>query len=338
MPPRRVAVIIAAVLGTLVVVTAAALVWRDGAIEADGGRIVFSCRQPGNPWYGICSISDDGSEWRTLTREVAATDPSWSPDGRSIAFTRHAIGGEFLRATEDEIVVMGASGTGMREVTASRPGESAFDPAWSPDGEQIAFLRSSVVATDSPLRFGRLAVVSVDDGVVRDLGTERFAADPAWSPDGTRIAITVGTRRRSATVTNTDIYVIEVATLSLRALTSTRDTYESAPAWSPDGSRIAFARWHATTPFDGRRSSLHVVGSDGTGEREIHEHRHYSAGPFNLSWSPDGRSLAFETSPSILCASVSAVRVGRESVRSLTTCGRPVETAVSPDWQPTPAR
>jgi len=339
MSRRRVRIATAAIVSVLGVTLAAfALVGGGQQAVAEGDLIAFSCKEQGNPWYAVCLMRSDGSERRILTERVAATDPAWSPDGRQIALTWHETGSEFQRFTEDDISVMDVDGSNVRQVTTQRPGESSFDPAWSPDGGVLAFLRSGEVASESPMRLGRLSVASVDGASIRSLGGSALVADPEWSPDGREIAITVPTVRAEVpTVRNADIHVVDVATGRRRALVTTPDVFESSPAWSPDGSRLAFARWRPATQFDGK-ASIHVVGRNGSGERLVLAHQHYASGPVNLSWSPNGEELAFETSPSVLCSAISVVTVDTGAVRRLTTCARVSESVLSPAWQPSAER
>jgi len=63
-------------------------------------------------------------------------------------------------------------------------------------------------------------------------------------------------------------------------------------------------------------------------------HQHFADGPYSLTWSPDGRTLAFETSPNVECVAISTVDVERGVVRPLTACVRQSESAVAPAWQP----
>jgi Tol biopolymer transport system component len=109
--------------------------------------------------------------------------------------------------------------------------------------------------------------------------------------------------------------------------------FETAAAWSPDGSRIAFARWTNQTQFNGKET-IHVVARDGTGEQLVLAHRHFASGPSSLAWSPDGRTIAFETSPSRLCTVVALVGVGGGPVRRLTSCEKPSLGTLAPAWQP----
>jgi Tol biopolymer transport system component len=333
---RRGLVVVSAGAVIAAAVAVQLLVRGDDATPVEGDLIAFGCRERGNPWYAVCVVHSDGSERRRLTQHAAVTDPAWSPDGRRLALTWHETGSEYQRFTEDDIYVMEGDGDSLRPVTTQRPGESSFDPTWSPEASHVAYLRSSEVASESPTRFGRLTTAEEDGSNVRPLGANGLVADPEWSPDGREIAIVVPTLRSDVpTVTNTDVYIVDVATGRRRALVASPDVFESSPAWSPDGSQVAFARWRPATQFDGK-ASIHVVGRDGSGARQVLAHQHYAAGAFNLSWSPDGTELAFETSPSALCVAISVVAVETGAVRPLTTCTRAFESTVSPSWQPDP--
>jgi TolB protein len=335
LPVRRIVIPIVVGVGALVVAVASLgfLLARDEGSVAHGDVIAYSCKERGNVWYAICMMKSDGTERRRLTSRLTTTDPTWSPDGRRIAFTRNQDVGEFMTHTDDDVFVMDADGDDVQQLTPERDGRSSGQPTWSPDGRQIAYVHGPSVDSGVPSRFGGLFLMSADGSEVRRLTQGRADTDPAWSPDGREIAFTRGVNLASPTAANTDIYVTDPAGGAPRRLTRTARLFEEAPAWSPDGSRIAFARLTFQTQFDGKEG-IYVMNRDGTGERLVLAHQHFADGPYSLTWSSDGRTIAFETSPTRECTAISLVEIESGAVRALTSCARQSESAVAPAWQP----
>ena len=77
-----------------------------------------------------------------------------------------------------------------------------------------------------------------------------------------------------------------------------------------------------------------MINRDGSGERLVLEHKLFAYAPYSLAWSPDGRSIAFETSSMIGCMWTSLVGSDGGSPRALTSCTRPIESSAAPVWQP----
>jgi TolB protein len=334
MPPKRIAVGIgAAVVAAGAVAVAAFVLVRDEETAPRGDLIAYSCREPKNVWYAVCVIRPDGTARKRLTIGLTTTDPAWSPDGRRIAFTRNEDVGEFMTHTDDDVFVMDADGDDVQQLTPERDGRSSGQPTWSPAGRQIAYVHGPSVDSGVPSRFGGLFVMNADGSEMRRLTQGRADTDPAWSPDGREIAFTRGVNLGSPTAANTDIYVTDPAGGAPRRLTRTAHLFEEAPAWSPDGSRIAFVRLTFQTQFDGKES-IYVMNRDGTSERLVLAHQHFADGPYSLTWSPDGRTIGFETSPTRECTAISLVEIQSGAVRALTSCARQSESAVAPAWQP----
>jgi TolB protein len=181
------------------------------------------------------------------------------------------------------LLVTNPDGTGLTKLP-SVPGDT--DPAWSPDGSKIAFVR---------FREGGAGIWVVNaDGTgerrITDGGPDVDGTDlaPAWSPDGSRIAFAREGRPAKAATGNTDIYVVNADGTDLVRLTDD-PMMEYAPTWSPDGSRIAFEAYDLAA--GGNPPSplrLYVMNADGT---DMH-----ALGPENVegpSWSPDGTEIAF---------------------------------------------
>ena len=335
MPRRTITVIIAASVVALVAIGVSAFViTRDDALPAKGDQIAFSCTEQNNTWYAICASHMDGTDWRRLTRQVHTSTPAWSPDGQQIAFTRNEDVGEYTTFSDDDVFVMDADGDDLRQLTSERDGTHSGQPTWSPDGRQIAFVRGPAVSTTLPVRPGSVFVMHADGANVRQLTRGEADFDPAWSPDGTEIAYGHCFDLTSSERCGLDLFVIDVATGVSRQLTHT-PSYEAGFAWSPDSSRIAFTRF--TTPPDADPSaSIYLVNRDGKGETLLHEHTSNVGGLDSLAWSPDGRTLAFVTSPNRECAAISLIDLNDGDIRPLTSCERERESTRSPTWQPDP--
>lgn len=98
------------------------------------GSLAFRAVRPrpaGGSYSNIFIRRRGETEARRITHNGRSTDPSWSPDGRRIAYSRFGRG--------NGLYVMSADGTGLRRVYGGR---SVSTPAWSPDGKKIAFVRS----------------------------------------------------------------------------------------------------------------------------------------------------------------------------------------------------
>ena len=108
----------------------------------DGARIAFAGRRVDNT--DVYVMNADGSGERRLTTNAGNDfDPAWSPDGRRIAFTaqRGPGGGAVSQGSRNtsDVYVIDADGAGERRLADSADDE--FGPAWSPDGERVAYTR-----------------------------------------------------------------------------------------------------------------------------------------------------------------------------------------------------
>ncbi|HTJ74739.1 MAG TPA: LpqB family beta-propeller domain-containing protein [Acidimicrobiales bacterium] len=215
------------------------------------------------------------------------------------------------------VFVVNLDGTAAHTLT-NRP--LAFDarPAWSPDGNRIAF--ESLADNKRSIW-----IMQADgQGLRRLTDANGPAADssPAWSPDGTRIAFA------SDRDGNSEIYVIGTdGSLATRLTSNTGN--DGFPAWSPDGSRIAFV-----SDRDGQ-PGIWVMGADGSAPSRL------VAGPATPmarpAWAPDGRSIAFASDRDggnldIFVADAPATGVpGTAVTKVISSPGQDGEPAWSPD-------
>ncbi len=126
---------------------------------------------------GLFVMNADGGNWQRLTDGPADdSNPAWSSTGRGIAFDGSR--GLF----NGDIYVVHAESDGMAHVTDSLPLDS--NPSWSPDGRRIAFMRKQ-----HPRARARVFVMSADGSAQMNLGViGNSYSRPSWSPDGTRLA------------------------------------------------------------------------------------------------------------------------------------------------------
>ncbi len=174
-----------------------------------------------------------------------------------------------------QIWIMEVSAPTNRRQVTDLPG-GACQPAWSPDGMQIAF---TTPCNGSRLTYpgARIKIINLESGEIRDLKLQGSAFDPDWSPDGSTIAFT------TFLGSQTEIHAVSLVNLKTRPL-SQRGSKNSAPDWSPDGEHIAFSS------DDQGVDEIWIMRSDGSSQEMLTQagDLKYFTSP---DWSPDGSQL-----------------------------------------------
>jgi Tol biopolymer transport system component len=165
------------------------------AVSPDGRRIAFMRISSSAGVQRIWTIGTDGHGLAQVTRpdhdDPAASDgdPAWSPDGKTIVFTRiRDVSGN----SSAQLWLVAPGGADPRQITAQNNTEDT-SPAWSPDGGRIVFSRQPVRPVGVPV----LVTIRADGtgvAALRSDGAPRW--DPVWSPDGSLIAFTGGVGAR----------------------------------------------------------------------------------------------------------------------------------------------
>ncbi len=207
--------------------------------NADGTMIAYSrCGRGELSNCDIWVMDADGSDQTRLTFSPNAQEtwPAWSPDGTRIAYTSN------LDDPFQDVYVMDADGSDQTRLTATA-GFDAF-PEWSPDGSRIAFSSDRMALDD-------IWVMDADGSdPTRVTRGPKIDERPDWSPDGTTIVFSRN---------GNDLWTVAPDGTGLFRLTFTQRRSEFAPAYSPDGTKIAYDRVTSTG-----RLAIWIADADGS--------------------------------------------------------------------------
>lgn len=230
--------------------------------QPDARPIVFLRLENGWSLYTVSPRG--GASTRLNLPQTGTLFPALSPDGSRLAF-----------------VVEGSSPGGVYVGAADGSGARLVHPAWtdritwSPDATRLA------IAVN-----GEIIVVPLDGGTPQTItsAVDVYAGYPSWSSRG-RIAFDT----RGVFSFTGDLYTIAPDGSDLRLIVHEEGNPARDPAWSPDGSRLAFAMGHYGA------SSIYTVDANGNDRRRVTPEPEWGFGSTDLApaWAPSGGWIAF---------------------------------------------
>lgn len=314
---------------------ASLVVPTDAAVSPDGRRVAYTLAVPeADAWrVELRVVATDGTGDRRLADGGA---PSWSPDGRLLAYAARDASGR-------QIWLLDPDGGTPRRLTEAAGG--VVEWRWSPTGDRIAYaapLPGEEASTEGPRLYRpdaaaalALHVVSLSGGAPRQLTASRsLYASPFggggsfdWSPDGAEIALALQPSRAVEAAYEADLFLVSVGEGSVRPLLE-RPGLDIRPVFSPDGGRIAFV-----TSFGARdRFATHGLAVLRLGDAEVLDvgravDAAFLDAPQGYVWTADGKALLTEAARGLtrvllrLDASTGAVREETDRARFRTGLG-----------------
>ncbi|WP_404827677.1 amidohydrolase family protein [Streptomyces aureocirculatus] len=313
-------------------------------VYAPDGRLVAFCAYKGGGFH-LWTMRPDGSDLRQRT-EGPWDDrgPAWSPDGTRIAYASER-GGDPVQGSPYRIHVLDLR-TGAQTRVTGLPGQEGphqegpwedFDPAWTPDGKRILFVRAKAVTgpTGQALEARTVAAVPADGTgpvVVEHTETEKAQVmTPAPAPDGRRLAYLRTTPSPAASCT---------LVVDGRRVDVAGDIAPVPPRWTKDGELLLTVDGRFTLvrpedpgaatelPFDGvltvDRPRYRVKEYDlGLAEGRVRPVR----GVHLPALAPDGSSIAFAALNTLWLADTSGGKAPRRLRRA-----EPTGYLLGPSW------
>ncbi|MEJ7576312.1 MAG: S9 family peptidase [Pyrinomonadaceae bacterium] len=278
-------------------------------VSPDGRRVAYTVSNevmtPDKSEYvtQIHLANADGSNSAQVTfGEKSSTNPKWSPDGGSLAFT------STRKDNKNNLYLLRLNGGEAEPLTDLKANVADYE--WSPDGRSIAFTmtdhktedeeradkgRNDFRYVDENIKMSRLYVLSVQKDAngkrdPRKLTVENYnVSDFDWSPDGARIALSHTKSPSANDWTTSDVSLVEVASGKVTPLAVT-PAAEGGPIFSPDGKSVAIivsdfpARW-------ARTGLINVFSIAGGAPKALAPS--FDGQPDLAGWSSDGKRILF---------------------------------------------
>jgi Tol biopolymer transport system component len=238
---------------------------RSPSWSADGSKVVYE-KQDWAPrkQNQLLYSWDAGYEYR-----YTDVFPSFSTDGK------------LLLTEKDEnssIAIMDADGNNRKRIFNATDDVAAFSPAWSPDGQWVAFGYGGYFQ-DRKTKAAKIVMMKRDGTALQDITNGMpNAGFPCWSPDGKKIVYRIWGK---------DAGGLRIMTIQDRSIQVLTNEYDNVPCWSPDGTKILFTRKH-----DGNNFDIFTIKPDGS---DLQQLTTLPTNDAHAVWANDGKQIMWSS-------------------------------------------
>ena len=246
------------------------------------GQIAFVSDRTGI--MQIWLMNSDGSQQRQLTSfSEGACQPAWSPNGQQLAVISPCDAKSSKYYENAQIYIIDADGSNAKVLPVSIPGD--FDPAWSPEGDKIAF-----TSLRNNNGIAHIYVYHLNDLLIEELSDTRYSDfQPVWRPNSKQIAFI---REKPYQ----HVWIMSDQGQTQFQLSTSGSVQDVWPVWTPDGESILYSRtqveagipWLLMLDYEDRGSAETRIPRIGEGD----------LGPVAMpDISPDGSWISYESWP-----------------------------------------
>ena len=310
-------------------------------VSPDGKRLVYTINEAimtadkSEFVTQIWMATTDGKEnYQVTFGEKSSTNPKWSPDGNSIAFTSNR------KDSKNNLYVLRLMGGEAEPVTDVKSAVGDFE--WSPDGKWIAYTMTDPKAEDEEkndkgkndyrwvdenIKMSRLYVVSVAKDANGKREPRKLTSDNRnvtgfdWSPDGLRILFSHVSTPSANDWTTSDVAIVEVATAKTTPFAATAAA-ESSPSYSRDGKWISMVVGDLPTRWAQSSNIVVFPAAGGAAKKMALSH---DGQPNIVGWSADNTKIYFTEAKgagtSLYAANVAAATVAEEQFADAVATG-----------------
>jgi Tol biopolymer transport system component len=293
------------------------------------GRLVFARMSAGAKPSGIYVIDAAARSSWGFSGEVYES-PAVSPDGQSIAFATLA---RYSSATPNnfyDLFVVDARGANLRRLSSNEGQDRS--PSWTPDGSEVIYYVSRAIGVEV-YRRPREGAAAIKHSVFSVSFCVSLDGPVSFSPQGDFAFAAVACTNSTSAVSGYGIFVSRADAPGIVRVAgsdfaqSAPGVQYHAPAWSPDGNRLAFMEISFSTALAPTATRVRVMNADGTNLRTIVDVPVNITAPFgnfsggnvySLAWSPDGTRIAFNHHLEPLVASIYVARTDGTGLTRIT--------------------